>query len=243
MQEVNIAAPGLGLAGDGPLLAGRPALGHDAGSGAGGEVIAEPLDDEAALGEHEALGAAGGRDTQHGGLAERVDLLELRRGELRGRVAVEDLDRVLELELVEEPDDALSSGVVEPMGGERGDVCEYRRLLLPVECNVRGELVALPVEHDLGLCLLSRHCEKGLGMPDERDRLRMSLQYELEDRGYRRTSMSAPKVSSSPTLVIYCLPSPPLTTKTCASAADHGHLGTRPPCPPGAGRKRRTDSL
>ncbi len=118
MQKVLVAHPRLGLAADLALLAILPLLGDEVAL-ALGRVGAEVLGDEAALGNDERL-AAGGRDGDDGRLAERVDGLELGRREAGLLVAVEDFDLVGDAELLEEPDDALGAGLLEPAMGGRG---------------------------------------------------------------------------------------------------------------------------
>lgn len=110
-----MAEVGLGLAADGVFLALLPALGDEAL--ALGEVRAEVLGHPAALGQHNGLGiGAGGRDADDGRLAERVHLLELRGRQEGLLVAVEDFDLVVDLELLEEPKDALGARLLEPAG-------------------------------------------------------------------------------------------------------------------------------
>lgn len=130
MQKVLVAQPGLGLAAKLALHAGLPLLRHQAA--ALREVLAEVLRHVAALGEDNGLllllllllaiaggggGGGGGRrrDDDDGGFAEGVDLFELRGCE-ELLVAVVELDVELDLELFEEPEDALGAGAVEPGG-------------------------------------------------------------------------------------------------------------------------------
>lgn len=79
-------------------------------------MLEQVLDDDGGLGQDDGLGGAGRRDVHDGGLAERVELLELVARQVRLRVPVEDLEVVGELELLEEPEDALGAGLVEPGG-------------------------------------------------------------------------------------------------------------------------------
>ena len=81
----------------------------------GPEVVDEVLDDEAGFGEDEGLGSRGGFDAHEGGFAQRVDLLQLR-GREHG-LALVGFEGVGQLQLFEEPEDALGAGLVEPMGG------------------------------------------------------------------------------------------------------------------------------
>lgn len=117
VQQVLEAHPPLGLAAHLALLSRLPLRGDHGGPL--GEVVAEVLGDEAALGQDGGLGALGRSmrgEGQDGRLAERVDLLELRGREHGGLVAVVELDVVGEAQLLEEPEDALSPGEVEPGG-------------------------------------------------------------------------------------------------------------------------------
>lgn len=114
VQVVLVAKVGLSLAANGVLLALLPALGDEAL--ALGVMGAEVFGHPAALGQDNGLGiGAGGRDADDGRLAERVHLLELGRREEGLLVAVEDFDLVVDLELLEEPEDALGARLLEPM--------------------------------------------------------------------------------------------------------------------------------
>lgn len=88
-------------------------------------MVHQVLRHEATLRQNNRLGARiARRDGHDGGLAQGVNLLELRGREEGFFVAVEDLDFVGDLEFFEEPDDALGAGVVEPGGGELAFGCE-----------------------------------------------------------------------------------------------------------------------
>ena len=76
---------------------------------------------------------AGGRDANDGRAAEGVDFLQFGAC-AAGFVALEDLDVVFEVELFEEPDDALGAGLLEPA------FCGQRLLFL----SLRGGLLAVP---------------------------------------------------------------------------------------------------
>lgn len=89
-------------------------------------MVHQVLRHEATLRQDNRLGARiARRDGHDGGLAQGVNLLELRGREEGFFVAVEDLDFVGDFEFFEEPDDALRAGVIEPGGGELAICCEY----------------------------------------------------------------------------------------------------------------------
>lgn len=89
-------------------------------------MVHQVLRHEATLRQDNRLGARiARRDGHDGGLAQGVNLLELRGREESFFVAVEDLDFVGDFEFFEEPDDALRAGVIEPGGGELAICCEY----------------------------------------------------------------------------------------------------------------------
>ena len=111
-----MAQPGVRLAAGLVLLAGLPLAGQDvAGPLAVGEVGGEVGCDEAGLGEDEGFRGGRGLQGEDGGFAEGVDLEE-RRGGFEGR-AVVDLDFVGQVELLEEPEDALGARLVQPVVG------------------------------------------------------------------------------------------------------------------------------
>lgn len=113
VHVVAVPQPLLRLAADLSVHAVPPPR-RDQGAG-GVEVIAQVLGHEAALGQYDGLGiGARRRDGDDGRLAKRMDLLQFRGCQHRLLVAVEEDDVVGDVELFEEPDDALGARVVEP---------------------------------------------------------------------------------------------------------------------------------
>ena len=78
----------------------------------GSKVLDDVLHDDSGLRDY-FLGAAGGLDGDHGRLAERVDVSQLL-GREHVLAALEGLQLIGKVELLEEPDDALSAGLLEP---------------------------------------------------------------------------------------------------------------------------------
>lgn len=79
------------------------------------EVIAEVLDDRARLGQDEGFGQRGRLDGDDGRFAQGVDFLERGRGEHVG-LAFVDFDGPVEVvAFLQQPDDALGAGFVQPV--------------------------------------------------------------------------------------------------------------------------------
>lgn len=104
-------------------------------------MLGEVLSDQAALSKDDVWSASGGLDGDDWGFAERVDLLELGRSEMRFGVAVEDGYLVGDGELGEEPENALGAGFLEPGGvSEVGEVLTTKgqgKVEIPVKCHLR----------------------------------------------------------------------------------------------------------
>ena len=78
-------------------------------------MVGEIFDDEARFGEDQWRGwIRGGLDAHEGGLAQRVHLFQ--RGWREHVFPLVGLEGVGELELFEEPEDALGAGLFEPVG-------------------------------------------------------------------------------------------------------------------------------
>lgn len=91
-------------------------------------MVHQVLRHEATFGQdNRLLAIARRRDGNDGGLSKRMDLLKLRGREQGFLVAVEDLDFIRDLELFEQPDDALGAREIQP--GKDGG------LFLSAECN------------------------------------------------------------------------------------------------------------
>ena len=112
VQEVLVPHPCLGLAAHLAFLAVLPARRHQ--GLALGEVVAQVLHDEGRLCKHDRLRGTGCRDGDGRGLAERVDLLELGRGQ-HVLLAMVDLEVVRDLQLLQQPENALSPRSIEPV--------------------------------------------------------------------------------------------------------------------------------
>jgi hypothetical protein len=79
------------------------------------KVVGQVLGDEARLGEHQGVGSPRSSDFNDGRFAERVYLLQLGRC-LHFGGALEDFDVIVDTAFLKEPDETLSSGLVEPDG-------------------------------------------------------------------------------------------------------------------------------
>ena len=115
MHEIAVSHELLALTTDLSLLASNIALGNQRWVGLS-EVVAEVFDDCAGLGKDHGGRGSGGFNCDDGRLAEGVDLLQLGWGELVG-TALEDLQLVLELEFLQQPEDAVASRLFEPSLG------------------------------------------------------------------------------------------------------------------------------
>lgn len=112
VHEIPVAHPFLALSTDLALATGLIALGHQGGIPLA-EVIAQILDDGARLGQDHGLVGARGLDFDDGRLAQGVDLLELGGRKLVG-ATLENLQLILQLELFQQPQDAVASRLLEP---------------------------------------------------------------------------------------------------------------------------------
>lgn len=79
-----------------------------------GKVVQDILNDKPTLGDDNRFSTIYRGDGDHGGLSQRVDFLELGRGEEGFLVAVEDLEFVVHIEFLEEPSYTLGTGLFEP---------------------------------------------------------------------------------------------------------------------------------
>jgi hypothetical protein len=79
------------------------------------KVIGQVLGDETRLGKDQRIGSARSGDADYRRLAQRVNLLQLGRCKHFGG-ALEDFDVVVDIAFFQEPDEALSSGFIEPDG-------------------------------------------------------------------------------------------------------------------------------
>ena len=112
MQEVLVLHPRLGLTTDLAFHAVAPS--RRCQRGVLSEMLDQVLDDDRALGDDRGLAGTCGLDADDRGLSEWVDLFQLRRCEHGLRVAMEDFELVGELQLFEQPENALRAGLVEP---------------------------------------------------------------------------------------------------------------------------------
>ncbi len=116
MQVILVAHPLVRLPAEATLPAGAIPLREEGAAIGSSKVLSQVLSNEARLGQDEGLARLGGRvlgvgregDGDDGGFAQGVDLLELGWGEHVG-AAAEDLDLVGEMELLEQPGDALGA--------------------------------------------------------------------------------------------------------------------------------------
>ena len=117
MQEIPTPQPRFRLPAHDPLLALLIPSRREPGP----EMVDEVLDDVARLGDGDGRAARrGGGDGDDGGFAEGVHALQVRWGE--HLLPLEGVEVVVEVELFEEPEDALGAGLFEPaIGGVRVD--------------------------------------------------------------------------------------------------------------------------
>lgn len=109
MHIISIPQPRLGLSADLPFLPLRIPPRDEPPA----EVVAQILDDHARLREDQRPRGGWRLDGDDGGFAERVDLLELRRSEVVLPELV-DLEVVGQVQLLEQPEDALRAGFLQP---------------------------------------------------------------------------------------------------------------------------------
>lgn len=112
MHEVAIAHPLLALAADLALVALEVASGDKRRTSLA-EVIDEILNDRARLGQHHGLGSIGGLDGDDGRLAQWVHFLQLGGRKLVG-AALESLEFIFQLQLLQQPENAVAARLLEP---------------------------------------------------------------------------------------------------------------------------------
>jgi hypothetical protein len=110
VHEEVVAQPLFGLE-SGSLLAILVFLGCEVRS----KVIGQVLGDESRLSKHQGIGSTRSSDFDDGRFAQRVYLLQLGRC-LHFGSTLENFDVIVDTAFFEEPDETLSSGLVEPDG-------------------------------------------------------------------------------------------------------------------------------
>lgn len=112
VHEIAVAHEFLALATDLTLTTGDIALGNERRLHLS-EVIAEILDDSAGLGQNQGLGRAWSLDGDDWGFTQLVDFLQLSGSKLIG-ATLEGLQIIFQLQFLEEPEDTVTSRLLEP---------------------------------------------------------------------------------------------------------------------------------